>query len=311
MKARTSINSEDKRKRSRHGKDIADGDAQVVGGIVKRSYNDDYGKGTQNLVRHLASKNPYPKTERKTRYYGMKGLYSTTDYIYMFIPEDGMNEKVVATNDGYSGSIKDHFYWSRGKSEEASKLYRRESACGCPPCLKMIPENCLLLPGSNLEEGTVPAGSTIRLDPAQPSPEARHTRNARNPLPDFCTGLKIGNNVVARIAEEERAINPDEEYFVAKVEVRAKKIDKAGFYSAVEFKKGDWIVKIRWYELCPLKTNMRGDRFYRRGDSQWIGCASIVRTIEPKDVVMTWSGQHYRLSKEAGKHIEDYGDLLC
>ena len=79
----------------------------------------------------------------------------------------------------------------------------------------------------------------------------------------------------------------------------------------MEFKKGDWIVKIRWYELCPLKTNMRGDRFYRRGDSQWIGCASIVRTIKPKDVVMTWSGQHYRLSKEAGKHIEDYGDLLC
>ena len=106
-------------------------------------------------------------------------------------------------------------------------------------------------------------------------------------------------------------MNPDEEYFVAKIEEKAKKIEETGFYSAVNFKKGDWIVKIRWYELCPLKTNMRGDRFYRRGDSQWIGCASIVRTIKPKDVVMTWSGQHYRLSKEAGKHIEDYGDLLC
>ena len=168
-----------------------------------------------------------------------------------------------------------------------------------------------MLPGSYLEAGIISPGSTLRLESAQLSAEARHTRNARNPLPEFCTGLKIGSNVVARIAEEERAMNPNEEYFVAKIEGRAKKTDKAGFYSAVEFKKGDWIVKIRWYEFCPSMTNRRGDRFYKRGDSQWIGCASIVRTIKSNDVVMRWSGQHYRLSKEVSKHIEDYGDLLC
>ena len=79
----------------------------------------------------------------------------------------------------------------------------------------------------------------------------------------------------------------------------------------MEFKKGDWIVKIRWYGLCPSETNMRGDRFYKKGNLQWIGCAPIVRTIEQKDMVITWSGQHYQLSKETGTHIEDYGDLLC
>ena len=58
------------------------------------------------------------------------------------------------------------------------------------------------------------------------------------------TGLKVGRIVVLRIAEEEREMNPDEEYFVAKMEERAKKIDEDEIYSAVEFKKGDWIVKI-------------------------------------------------------------------
>ena len=61
-----------------------------MNGMVKRSYNDDNGPGTQNLVRHLAAKYPCPKVERKTRYYEMKGLYSATHYIYMFIAEDGI-----------------------------------------------------------------------------------------------------------------------------------------------------------------------------------------------------------------------------
>ena len=68
-------NSLDGGKSSNRGKGIADGDGQALKGMVKRSYNDDYGPGTQNLVRHLAAKYPRPKVERKTRYYGMKGLY--------------------------------------------------------------------------------------------------------------------------------------------------------------------------------------------------------------------------------------------
>ena len=96
-----------------------------------------------------------------------------------------------------------------------------------------------MLPKSYLEAGIISLGSTLRLDSARLTAKACHTRNARNPLPEFCKGLNIGSNVVVRIAEEEREMNPDEEYFVAKIEERANQIDKDGFYSVVEFKKGD------------------------------------------------------------------------
>ena len=58
-------------------------------------------------------------------------------------------------------------------------------------------------------------------------------------------------------------------------------------------------------------TNRCGDRFYKKGDLQWIGCTSIVRTVKSKDVIMRWSGRHYRLSKEVSTKNEEYGDLLC
>ena len=54
MQARHGIICEDQRKPSMHGKDLADGDSAAVDGKVRKSFNDDYGGGTQNLVRHLA-----------------------------------------------------------------------------------------------------------------------------------------------------------------------------------------------------------------------------------------------------------------
>ena len=101
-----------------------------------------------------------------------------------------------------------------------------------------------MLPGSGLETDSIPPGSSVRLKSANLPSESRHIRYAHNLLPEYCTGLKVGSNVVVRIAEDEREMNSDEEYFVAKIEERAKKIDKDEIYSAVEFKKGDWIVKI-------------------------------------------------------------------
>ena len=151
----------------------------------------------------------------------MKGLYSTTGCIYIYIAEGGINENIVAVETGYKDSSKDHFYWSRGMTEEASTLYRRERACGCHPCLKTIPEECELVTGSGLESGVNPQGTQVKLFSAKTSAEARHTRNARNPLPEFCKSLKVENNVIVRIADEEREINPDEDYFVARIEERA------------------------------------------------------------------------------------------
>ena len=69
MKSHHDMEFEDRRKVTMHGKDIADGDGSVVSGMVKKSFDDDYGEGTRNLVRHLATKYPRPKTERHTRYF--------------------------------------------------------------------------------------------------------------------------------------------------------------------------------------------------------------------------------------------------
>ena len=64
--------------------------------MVKLSFRDDYGKGTQNLVRHLAYKHPLPNLEKRNRYYGEKGIYASIKYIYMFLEEHSMDESIVA-----------------------------------------------------------------------------------------------------------------------------------------------------------------------------------------------------------------------
>ena len=102
-----------------------------------------------------------------------------------------MDEKLVAIKEGYKCSNKDHFYWSMGATVEASSLYRRERAYGHPQCLKILPENCQLLPRCNLEAGATLPGTKALLCPAQPSTEARHTRNTRNPLSIFLADWRL------------------------------------------------------------------------------------------------------------------------
>jgi hypothetical protein len=310
MMSRHGIECEDRRKISMHGKDIADGDGAAVKGMVKKSFNDNYDGGSQNLVRHLASKFKSPRTERRTRYYGERGWYATTKYIFMFLPEDAMNDVIVAAASGYSGSSKDHYYRSMGATIQAARLLRRMRSCGCWPCLTLEP-NCSLTPvNANLTAGTTPRGTSIVIPPLQQTQEARHTRNARNPLPEFCESLKIGTNVVVRVSAEERSENPDEEYFVAKIEEKAKKLEEDGVYSAVPFKKNDWIVSVCWY--CYISSNLNGgeDRLYAKGFSQWIPCGSIIRSLT-KPIKLKWCrrSQYYRLSKALNEHIEQQGDL--
>ena len=156
--ARHGIVCEDCRKVTMHGKDKSDGAGSTVNGMVKGSFHDDYGKGTQNLVWHLVYKHPRPNTDRQTRYFGQRGIYAATKYIYMFIPEDGIDESIVSVDEGYSGSSKDHYYCSLGAIPEASRLERRERACGCRPCLRLVP-GCQLTPSAI---GTLLAGLTAR-----------------------------------------------------------------------------------------------------------------------------------------------------
>ena len=308
MQARHGIVCEDRRKVTMHGKDVADGDGAAVSGKVRKSFNDDYGSGSQNLVRHLASKYPLANVERQTRYYGFKGLYSTTRYIYIYIPEEAIDDKIVAVEAGYSGSSMDHYYRSIGATEEASRLLRRERACGCRPCLQ-LKDGCILTPANtDTKAGKSPRATTVTLQSARPAPAARHTRGARNPLPEFCKELKVSQNIVVRVSNEEKDESPDENYFVAKVEEKAIKLEEGGTYSAVLYRKNDWIVSVQWYVFIPTKTNRRGDRFYKKGFAQWIPCGSIIRSLKDQ-VVLRWNGSYYQLSKELNDHIEQYGDI--
>ena len=88
MKACHGLECKDKRKPANHGKDTADGDAQALKGMIKRSYNDDYGPGTQNLVRHLAAKYPHSKDEKKTRYYGTNEGPVLGNSLYLHVYQD-------------------------------------------------------------------------------------------------------------------------------------------------------------------------------------------------------------------------------
>ena len=100
-----------------------------------------------------------------------------------------------------------------------------------------------------------PKASNVVLLPALPTPEARHTRNVRNPLPEFCRKLRVGDNVIVCVTNEERLLNPDEEHFVAKIEQDVLLLNEAGTYSTVAFKKNDWIVSVHWYLFASTKTN--------------------------------------------------------
>ena len=105
-----------------------------------------------------------------------------------------------------------------------------------------------------------------------------------------------------------RNLNLNEDYFVAKIERKAKTLDEAGMYSAQPYQKNDWIVYVRWYIFSPNKTNNGGDRFYSRGDAQWIPCNSIIRNLK-EQVTLSWSSRYYKLSKSLHTHIEEHGDL--
>ena len=120
--------------------------------------------------------------------------------------------------------------------------------------------------------------------------------------------ISVGENIIVRLAAEERDINPDEEWFVAKIEEKPRKLEEAGVYAAVPFEKGDWIVLVRWYVFDPSKANGDGDRFYRKGRTQYIPCGSIVQGVR-SEVKLPWVGRHYRLSRDLVDDIVEYGDL--
>lgn len=112
----------------------------------------------------------------------------------------------------------------------------------------MTPDNV------DLTAGLTPRATTVTLQSAKQTAESRHTQIARNPLPEFCNNLKVGDNIVVRVAEEEQELNPNEHYFVARIVEKAKQLEEAETYSAVNFKKNDWIVSVQWYIFCAIQN---------------------------------------------------------
>ena len=70
---------EDRRNVTMHGKDITDDNGSAVSGIVKKSFDNDYGEGSQKLVHHLATKYPCLKTEHHTQYFEENKIYDKTN----------------------------------------------------------------------------------------------------------------------------------------------------------------------------------------------------------------------------------------
>ena len=170
-------------------------------------------------------------------------------------------------------------------------------------------DSCLLTPdNTDLKAGTAPRGTYVKLYSAHPTAEARHTRNSRNPLPEFCNSLKVRDNISVWVHNNERARNPNEDYFVAKIEKGARKLDEGGVYSVVKYNKGDWILFGHWYELVPSKTSAAGDRFYSKGFAQWIPCNSIIQRLE-QSITMKWVRPYYRLDGKLHDHIEEKGNI--
>jgi len=101
----------------------------------------------------------------------------------------------------------------------------------------------------------------------------------------------------------------NEDYFVAKIERSALKVDDAGVYSAVPFRKNGWIVYVCWYNCVASKQNGNGDRFYTKGSTQWIPCNSVIRCLTIP-IILKWTRRYYQLSKSLHTHIEDDGDII-
>ena len=82
----------------------------------------------------------------------------------MYLPEDGIDESIVAVHVEYEGSSKDHYYRLLGVTEEAAQLARHNRACGCQLCLKLMPLGCKLMPtNTDLLAGTTPRSTPMNI----------------------------------------------------------------------------------------------------------------------------------------------------
>jgi hypothetical protein len=280
---------------SKHGKCLADGATMVQKGFIKGAAHDDYGDGTQALVRHLATKHPGPNSQRKARHFkGDGGLFCATRYIYIYYPDDAFDDsKIVDAGRGYAGSSKGHFYVSHG-----NELYRRNDICTCLPCLKGEIRSCQL-------ENVFVKGSRVTI-PAR-IPLSQPVTRSLDTLEQFCNSLKIGDYVVLRIHSSGRSVNPEDDYHVDRLEERPYKLTEGGVYGGNQFNAGWFVARMCW--LNRADTDGYGNIFYRKGHSQLLQCNAFVRGL--KDVKLEYDRRRnlYKLSQSLDERIQRYGNL--
>ena len=124
----------------------------------------------------------------------------------------------------------------------------------------------MTLSNLQLQTAKTPRATSGVLRSARPAMQERHhTQIAKNPLPNFCEGLSVGENIIVWVSNEAKEDNPGEEYFVTKIKEKAVKLEEAGTYIAIPFKKNDYIVSVQWYEFVSIVNNRKNNRFCKKG----------------------------------------------
>ena len=305
MTARSGVDATDCRNPAKHGKCLADGATMVQKGNIQRSADDAYGPGTQALVRHLAGKYPSPKVNRKVAHFkGRGGLFSTTDYIYLWYPENAFDDcSVVDAAKGYAGSSKDHFYVSKGRMTNDAALLHRQDICTCLPCLKGGKgdfRDCIL-------KDIFPLPKQVRIKPRTIT-EVTCTRGGGT-LESFCEGLVKGEFVVARVDPSDRRKNPEEDYFVGRLQGTPYKLTEPGIYAGNQYNKGWYVVEMQWYER--KDEDDAGNYFFERGHSQLLNCNAFVRGLGKNKIHLQYDRRQklYKLNRSLDEHIQKYGAL--
>jgi len=307
FKARNGIEFIDLRNPENQGKFPADGDTHTLKSKIRASAEDEYGPGTQGLVRHLAKTMDTPLQSRRNRYAnaGDGGVFMGTDYLFLFDPSGCFDITIASAEKGYKGSNKDFFYQSHGDAIGDCELMVRKGICGCDMCLKRQYRQCLLRPQTGNHAVSFGPVRMKRILPKVEC-EASNTRVSRN-LVSFCDSIRKGDNVIVRIAPADRSVNDNLSYFVARLLDNPYKLDKGGVYGTNQYNAGWHVAMIRWYEFD--HEDGQGNHWYSHPISeQLMQCNSFVRSIRDKIVVeYDRNIKMYKLSQALDAKIEKYG----
>ena len=181
----------------------------------------------------------------------------TRKEIYVYVPATGFpaefgdschpETKVV-------GSRSQRFFAPIGEQSER-RLYHAEDLCFCNQCAIGNFKGCV----------SSVSGEPGRETQLRPRSEPAGTRGAGffssgEQRLTFWNGIKKGDVIGVRLHASD-AHSDDENFFVAKMQRAAWKLDKAGLHGSNHFERGWWVVKFKWFDY--VRTDSHGDFLYR------------------------------------------------